>query len=97
MHLDIGRCEFRARLQEGQQRRRGQAEEAAAKGEIFCHLPDEIEAARPLVVGDAGGDDPPLDAGVDVVAKVLADGRQIVGDLDPVAAQQLGPTDAGEL
>ena len=97
MHLHVGRLEFGPGLQEAEQRRRGQAHEAAAGGEVLHHLRHGADAARHVVVGDAGDLQPPDDAGVDMVAEVLADRFQLVLHLDAVLLQQFRLTDAREL
>ena len=74
-------------LKEGDQRRRRQAEEAAAGCEVFERLGNRADAARLGVVGDARVLHAPDDARVDVVAKILAHRRQRVGHLDAVRLQ----------
>ena len=96
MHLDVGCRQFRPGLEEGQQRRRGQAHEAAAGRQVLHHLGDGAQAARHVVVGDVGHLQAPDDAGVDVVAEILAHRLQLVLHLDAVLLQQLGLADAGE-
>ena len=49
-----------------------------------------------MIVGDVGHLQAPDDAGVDMVAEVLADGLQLVLHLDAVLLQQLRLADAGE-
>ena len=96
MHLHVGRRELGPRLEEGEQRRRRQAHEAAARGEVLHHLRHGAYAARHVVVGDARVLHLPDDAGVDVVAEILAHRLQLVLHLDAVLLQELGLADAGE-
>jgi hypothetical protein len=95
--MHVGRFELRPRLEKGEQGRRGQAHETAAGCQVLHHLGDGADAARHVIVGDARVLHFPDDAGVDVVAEVLADGAQLVLHLDAVLLQQLGPADAGQL
>ena len=96
MHLHVGGFQFLARAQESEQRRRGQAEESAAGERVFRDFAEQAHAAGLGVVGDLGDGHAPLDAGVDVVAEVLADGGQFVPHLDAVLLQDVGAADAGQ-
>ncbi len=97
VHLDVGRGELGARLEERQHRRRRQAEEAAAGGHVFQGLPDRAQPARHVIVGQALVRHAPGDARIDVVAEVLAHRRQGVANLDAMRFQDLRFADAGEL
>ena len=97
MHLDVGRGELRPRAQEGEQGRRRQAHEAAAGGDVLQELGRGTQPARHVVVGDLGVFHLPDDAGVDMVAEILADRRQLVLHLDAVLLQDLRPADARQL
>ena len=96
MHLHVGRGQLGARLQEGEQRRRGQAHEAAAGRQVLHHLRHGAEAACHVVVGDVRHLQAPDDAGVDMVAEILADRLQLMLDLDAMLFQERGLADAGE-
>ena len=94
VHLDVGRRKFRPRLEKGDQRRRRQAEETAACCSILERLSNRAEAAGLGVVGNPWLLHAPDDARVDMVAEILADRRQRVGNLDAVRLENLRPADA---
>ena len=73
-----------------------EGEDALARQRIFEDLLGEAESPGVLVQGDRLAD-PPVEPGGIVIAIVLADAGQRVGDLDAVGAQHSRIADAGEL